>query len=400
MKKIRVAFFAEILIQDFDGASRTMFQILNRIPREEFEFKFFCGVPPDKDLGFEVIELPTFRIPFNNTYRAVFPHFSKKRMRRELAAFQPDIIHFASPSPLGKFAKTYGLKHNIPVTAIYHTHFISYIKYYLRKLPFLIPFFYKHAINITHDFYKDPNIVYTPTRQIIKELQGICKLEGSNLKLWQRGIEPELFNPSKKDKTYLRTIVKNDNPTILFVSRLVWEKNLQALIDLYDWYEKKNRSINFVVAGDGVARKEAEQKMPKAHFLGMISHEELAKLYASADVYFFPSDTESFGNVVIEAMASGIPCVVADGGGPKSFVRNGETGFLCPPNDVEAYWEKIQLLLKDDSLREKIIVNALEFTNALSWKNLVNAYFEDLKKLARPTTTVSNSTEKLNSLQG
>ncbi|MEM6965517.1 MAG: glycosyltransferase family 1 protein [Bacteroidota bacterium] len=382
MKKIRVAFFAEILIQDFDGASRTMFQILDRIPKEEFEFIFFCGVPPDKTLGFEVVQLPTFRIPFNSTYRAVFPHFSKRRMRKKLEEFQPDVIHFASPSPLGKFAKEYGLKNNIPVIAIYHTHFITYIKYYLRKVPFLTPFFYRKAIGVTKDIYHDPDLVYAPTQQIIHELKTICGLEGKNLKLWQRGINPNLFSPDKKDNAFLKKITKNDLPTILFVSRLVWEKNLQTLIDLYELSEKENAKVNFVVAGDGVARKEAERKMPKVHFLGMIDHERLAKLYASADIYFFPSDTETFGNVVIEAMASGIPVVVADGGGPKSFVQNGINGFLCPTKEVRAYWEKIQLLLNDEVLRAKIINNALTFTRTLSWEHLVSIYFQDIKKLA------------------
>lgn len=399
MKKIRVAFFAEILIQDFDGASRTMFQILNRIPKEEFEFMFFCGVPPDKDLGFEVVKLPTFRIPFNSTYKAVFPHFSKKRMRKKLEEFQPDIIHFASPSPLGKFAKEYGLKNNIPVVAIYHTHFITYIKYYLRKIPFLTPFFFKKAVGITKDIYHNPDLVYAPTEQIIHELKTICGLEGENLKLWQRGINPDLFSPNKKDKRFLKDIVKNDFPTILFVSRLVWEKNLQTLIDLYKLCEKENAQVNFVVAGDGVARKEAEQRMPKAHFLGMIDHEKLSKLYASADVYFFPSDTETFGNVVIEAMASGIPVVVANGGGPKSFVKDGVNGFLCSTKDVNAYWKKIQLLFDDKSLRESIISNALEFTQSLSWESLVNTYFQDLKILSQRNSPTEVQSESIQNIQ-
>jgi len=382
MRKVRVAFFAEILIEDFDGASRTMFQILNRIPRAEFEFLFFCAVPSERDLGFEMIKLPSVRIPMNKTYRMTVPLFSKKKIRRKLEAFQPDVIHFASPSPLCKVALNYGKKNNIPVVAIYHTHFISYMKYYFRKLPFLISFFYKYSIGVTRNFYKDPVHVYTPSKQIIHELKTICDLEGSNLKLWMRGMDRKLFNPSKRDDMMMKKITGNDLPTILFVSRLVWEKNLQALIDLYELAESQHAKVNFVVAGDGVARKELEQRIPNAHFLGMIDHEKLAKVYASSDVYFFPSDTESFGNVVIEAMASGVPVVVADGGGPKGFVENGVNGFLCPTDDINAYWEKIQLLLNDKELRQKISNNAFTFTKSLRWENLVNVYFEDLKKLS------------------
>lgn len=385
MSRIKVAFFAEILIEDFDGASRTMYQLLNRIPHEEFEFVFFCGVPPDKELGCEVVQFPTFRIPYNNTYQVVFPYFSTGRVKKKLKDFQPDVIHIASPSPLGNFARKYAKKQNIPLIAIYHTHFIPYIKYYFRGLPALIPFFEKKAIQITRTFYKSPDLVYAPSQLVIDELKDMCQLEGHNLKLWQRGIDQNLFSPQKKDKTFIRNIVKNDRPTILFVSRLVWEKNLQTLINLYDLCEREQVQVNFVVAGDGVARKDAEKQMPNAFFLGMINHEELATVYASSDVYFFPSDTESFGNVVIEAMASGIPCVVANGGGPKSLIKDGENGFLCPPNDVEYYWEKIQLLLNNQERRTNMIAKGLDFVATLSWENLAATYFEDLKKLAKRT---------------
>lgn len=381
LSKIKVAFFAEILIEDFDGASRTMYQLLHRIPRDEFEFMFFCGVPPDQELGFEVVQLPTVRIPFNKTYKAVIPHFSKGRMRRKLAEFQPDVIHIASPSPLGNFAADYANEKNIPILSIYHTHFITYMKYYFRKLPLLTPFFYKKSIKLTRDFYQKIDLVYTPSGQVIDELKNICKLKGDNLKLWQRGIDKTLFNPNKRDEAYLYNITKNNKPTILFASRLVWEKNLQQLINLYDLCQERGMSVNFVVAGDGVARTAAEAQMPEAHFLGMIAHQELAKLYATADVYFFPSDTESFGNVIIEAMASGLPCVAADGGGPKSLIKDGENGYLCPPNDVEYYLAKIEKLLSDEVLRTKIIAGGLAFTDTLSWKNLAQTYFDDLRTL-------------------
>lgn len=392
MSKIKVAFFAEILIADFDGASRTMYQLLDRIPREEFEFMFFCGVTPDKELGYEVIELPTFTLPFNTRYKIVFPYFSKGKMRKKLTEFQPDVIHIASPSSMGFFALEYGKKHHIPIISIYHTHFIAYMKYYFKAIPFAIPFFYKKSSQITHNFYSRADLVYTPAQHIIDELQSICKLDGKNLKLWQRGMDSNLFNPQKQDKAYMRQLVGNKLPTILFASRVVWEKNLKMLIALYKHFKEEGIAANFVVAGDGIARAEAERQMPDAFFLGMLKHEELAKVYASSDIYFFPSDTESFGNVVIEAMASGVPCVVANGGGPKSLIKDGVNGYLCPPNDVAYYTKKIQLLLNDEVLRQKIIAGGLEFIASLSWENLATTYFNDLKRLAKvPVADTPNS---------
>lgn len=365
-----------------------MYQILNRIPRDEFEFKFFCAVPPDKEMNFEVIELPKVTIPYNTTYKMAMPFMAKKKLTQKLDDFKPDIIHFASPSLLGSFANKYGIANNIPVVSIYHTHFISYVKYYFDFAKFTIPYFQKKTKEITKRFYKDPKVVYVPTTEIIKDLKEQCSLDGHNLKLWQRGINDELFNPNKKDKAHLRSITGNDKPNILFASRLVWEKNLQALIDLYDKCEAENTDVNFIVAGDGVVKKELERKMPKAFFLGMLRHEELAKVYASSDIFFFPSVTETYGNVVIEAMASGLPCVVANGGGPKSIINHGVTGMICEPDNINEFWETIQMLLEDKELYHKIAHKGLEYTDSLSWDRLVSIYYEDLKRLAQKEDVV------------
>ena len=141
MKRIKVAFFAENLIDDFDGASRTVFQILNRIPEDEFEFMYFTAVPPQngKEVKGEIFQFRSVPIPSNETYRMGLPYLSKKAMWAALDAFQPDVIHFTSPSPCATYAKKYGKEKGVPVIAIYHTHFITYVKYYFRKMKWLTP---------------------------------------------------------------------------------------------------------------------------------------------------------------------------------------------------------------------------------------------------------------------
>lgn len=385
MKRIKVAFFAENLIDDFDGASRTVFQILNRIPKDEFEFMYFTAVPPKngKNVNGKIFQFPSVSIPSNETYKVGLPYFSKRAMWSALDDFEPDIIHFTSPSPSATYAKKYGKEKGIPVIAIYHTHFISYVKYYFRKMKWLTPFCERKAANITHSYYNDLDKVYVPTAEIICELKKMVHLKGDNLKLWQRGLDNQLFNPNKKDTAFIQQITGNTNPNILFVSRLVWEKNLDTLIKLYQYYQMKGDAVNFIIAGDGIAKEELERKMPKAHFLSMVDHDELSRLYASADVFFFPSDTETYGNVVVEAMASGLPCVVANGGGPKSYIKHGETGFLCETNNLEEYYKKIHNLLNNNELRSKISYNSVEFTKQLSWENLVEIYFSELREMVR-----------------
>jgi glycosyltransferase involved in cell wall biosynthesis len=379
-RKIKVAFFADILVKDFDGASRTMFQLIERIPSDEFEFMFFCGLPPEHDIGHPVMKIPTISIPFNSTYKLAIPMFSWFSMRKRLKGFKPDVIHIASPSPLGDFAFQFKRRRNIPVITIYHTHFLSYIAYYLRTIPFLI----KPAKNTVAYgqklFYDQSDLMYIPTQQMVKELDEFG-FDTKKMKIWQRGINHTLFNPSKKDLSVIKSITGNDKPNIIFASRLVWEKNISTLIKVYRESRKNGDKYNFIIAGDGVAKETMEEKMPDAYMLGKIDHEKLAILYASADIFLFPSISETYGNVVVEAMASGCPCVIAKGGGSQSLVRHGETGFLCEPENATSYLERIEEILESSVLRNKFIANGLAYTKNLDWDVLANIYFNDIKKL-------------------
>src|SRR5690606_20239374 len=121
MNRIKVAFFAEILIEDFDGASRTMFQLIKRIDKEKFEFLFICGVGPDELEGFECLKIPVINLPINAGYTMALPGMVKKEMKKRLKSFKPDVIHIATPSLLGSFSLKYAGKHNLPVITIYHT---------------------------------------------------------------------------------------------------------------------------------------------------------------------------------------------------------------------------------------------------------------------------------------
>ena len=223
--------------------------------------------------------------------------------------------------------------------------------------------------------------MYIPTQQMVDELDGFG-FDTGKMKIWQRGINHSLFNPEKKDISEIQSITKNDKPNIIFASRLVWEKNLGTLIKVYRLCKENGNRYNFIIAGDGVAKDALKEKMPEAFMLGKINHERLAKLYASADVFLFPSVSETYGNVVVEAMASGCPCVIARGGGSQSLVNHGETGFLCDPKNPNDYFERIEEIMNSESLRAKFITNGLEYTKSLDWDILAKTYFEDIKRLS------------------
>ena len=379
---IKVAFFAEILIPDFDGASRTMFQLIQRIPAEQFEFLFICGVGPDELYGFECLRLPVVTLPKNTTYKMAVPQLAKRRLKARLEAFAPDVVHIATPSLLGKYALEYAGRHQLPVLSIYHTHFISYIEYYFKSLPFLIPFVQSKVAANQKNFYNRCDLVYVPAEGIMAEMNAIG-IETSRMKIWKRGMDTNLFSPQKRNPALVQRLTGNDLPTVLFASRLVWEKNLETLIRVYERCRALHLPCNFLVAGDGVARKACESRMPGAVFLGTVDHETLSELYASADIFLFPSISESYGNVVLEAMASGLPCVLADGGGSRDFVEQGVNGFKCSPNDEVEYVEKIELLLKDKTLRHQLSEAGRRYSLAFNWDHLAGVYFEDLRILSK-----------------
>ncbi len=380
MRKIKVAFFADVLVRNYDGCLRTVFHIIDRIPRDKFEIHFFCGMEPHKDFPYPVHIIPTLTLPMNKSYKMALPFLAKAKTDRILDSIQPDILHITSPSPLGNYAINYGKKRDIPVSTIYHTHFISYMDYYFRHMPALIPWARKTVAKLSKNVYEQCNKVFVPTNEMIDELsnEGI---RTDNMLLWPRGINKQVFNPLKSDKAQLKAYTGNDNFNILFASRLVWEKNLKTLINIYKQIEKEKLPYNMIIAGDGVAANELKNKMPKAYFKGNMPQEELAVLYASADAFVFPSISETYGNVVIEAMACGLPCVIANGGGSKSFIDHGNNGFLCEPNKASDYIKFITMINDDLELLQKVRLNAFKFVRNLDWDSLVENYFDELKEL-------------------
>ncbi len=382
MKKIKVAFFAEILFDDFDGASRTMYQLINRIDKKHFKFLFIYGAGPDEVRGFECMKVPTIHLPINTNYTMALPSLAKKELKKRLKDFDPDVIHIATPSLLGAYAIKYANKREIPVISIYHTHFISYIDYYFKYAPFLVGKVKQAIAGSQKAFYNNCEKIYVPAESIRTQLETIG-VEAARMKIWKRGIDTKLFSPLKADAKLLYKLTGNQYPTIVFASRLVWEKNLETLFRIYDCVNASGIKVNFLIAGDGIALKACKVKMKNAVFTGMVDHETLAILYASSSIFLFSSVSETYGNVVLEAMSSGLPCIIADGGGSADFIEQGVNGFKCSPFDEKEYTQRILELLENESLSNQFCNKGLEFSLAMSWDQLAATYFEDLRTLAQ-----------------
>jgi glycosyltransferase involved in cell wall biosynthesis len=379
MPRIKVAFFADMLVENFDGAARTIFQIIHRIDTSKYEYFFMCGNPPKGNFPFKYYVVPSFEIPKNEDYKIAIPALSFFEMNNAMLIFKPDVIHISSPSFLGRYAIDYALSHDIPAITIYHTHFISYIDYYFKDVRLLIDTVKAFVISRNRSLYNHCDIMLIPSNTLMEELAQY-EFEVHKMRLWRRGMNTTLFSPDKKDQSILKDL-PSDKPVVLFVSRLVWEKNLQTLIDIYVINEKNGRPFELVIAGDGVAHDELVEKMPQATFLGNLSHDKLSVWYSSADVFLFTSDTETYGNVVIEAMASGLPVVVADAGGPKDLVDHNINGLKCNAHDAQDFYEAINTLINDKEKAAVIRETALNFARSLNWDVLVSEYFTMIDEL-------------------
>lgn len=363
----KIAIFADVLEENFDGVSITLHKILEAIPLDQFEVLVITSHPP--------IHLNTFRhkihicpylnVPAQKGYRLGLPY--NKKLRKALDEFSPDLIHFTSPSLFGRFAIKYARKHDLPIMNIYHTHYPVYLKYYVGRLgDFLIGGIAKYLFAW---YYRNSDLTLVPTRTVKKDLIKLG-ISSHKLKIWGRSLKVENFNPEYRDDSLFDLVIPKENKKVLFVSRLIKEKEMKTLVKVYKKLRKADQAITMVITGDGPKRDWLEGKMPKAIFTGKKTGKDLSKIYASCDLFFFPSESETFGNVVIEAMASGLPVVAANAGGPSELIKNNKSGFLVEPRKAKKFSKKIIEVLSDEKLNRQMSESALSFIQSRTIESL------------------------------
>lgn len=373
MNKLRIVLVTGNYNHVPDGVSLTLNRLVRYLEANGHEVLVIAPTidnPPIKHAG-TLIPIPSFAMPGRNEYRIGLGITDK--VKTEISLFNPDLVHIATPDFTGFQTLMYASARNYPVVSSYHTHFSSYLEYY--KLSFLesalwayLRFFYGNCVHI-----------YVPSESMVAGLSKHGIQDG--LRIWARGIETEVFNPSKRDESWrLEHGIKEDDVVISFVSRLVWEKEMRTLRSVFNELHKRNPKIKTVIVGEGPAGDELRATMPNTFFAGYQKGENLARIYASSDVFMFPSITETFGNVTLEAQASGVPVVVANAQGNRSLVEHGYNGFLVTPKDVAEFTERIMLLSRDSELRKQMGKNAIEFASRFTWDQIFSQLVSNYKE--------------------
>ncbi|MEL6615511.1 MAG: glycosyltransferase family 1 protein, partial [Bacteroidota bacterium] len=293
--------------------------------------------------------------------------------------WNPDLVHIATPDRLGFAALSWAEDEGLPVVSSYHTHFPSYLDYYYAGI--LEPLIWR----LGRKFYNRVREIFVPTPSMAEVLRenGIT----APIELWPRGVETDRFTPEARSVLWREQHgFTEDDVVVTFVSRLVKEKSLDVYADTVLRLQSEGLPVRGLVVGSGPEREATEARLPKAVFTGHLGGGDIAAAYASSDVFLFPSETETFGNVTLEAMASGLPAVCADAVGSRSLVVHGQTGMLCPPRDVAAFADATARLVRDPTLRQQMGVAARERALTYDWDailgRLVDRYYAALEPLA------------------
>ena len=364
---------SETFYPEINGVSMTLHRLLLGLQKKGFETTIIrprqkneqANHFPYKEhlvAGIPIPYYPELRFGITTT------NHLKKIWRTEC----PTLVHIATEGPLGLCALRAARSLEIPVISSFHTNFHQYGKYY--KLSFLI----KGAFAYLRYFHNRTRATYAPSDDLIENLKAAGF---KNLRKMERGVDAQLFNPCKRS-TDLRLSwgANKETPVFTYVGRIASEKNIPFALKCFQEAKKKLPEAIMVVVGDGPLRKELEKKYPEVIFCGLQKGEALAQHYASSDVFIFPSITETFGNVVTEAMASGLIVAAYDYAAGKLLIEDGINGTVASFDNKEHYLANLIQLISKRAMWPAMREKSRARIEDISWESITNNYIANLKK--------------------
>ncbi|GMM93235.1 glycosyltransferase family 4 protein [Qipengyuania sp. MTN3-11] len=343
---LRIALFSGNYNYTRDGANQALNRLAGYLLSQGAALRVYAPVVAEPDFAptGDLVDIPNTRMPVPGRGEYRLPLGLNAAARRDLERFAPNMVHLSSPDPTGHAAQKWARDRGIPVLASVHTKFETYPRYY--GLGFTEPL----VEWMLRRFYNRCDALVAPSESQIAEL----KAQGmhDNITLWTRGVDRDIFHPCKRDLAWRRALgIGDEEAAIAFLGRLVMEKGLDSFAETIVALRRREVPHRVLVIGDGPAREWFERALPGGVFAGFQTGPDLGRALASADIFFNPSVTETFGNVTLEAMASGLPVVAAGATGSASLVDDGETGTLVREGTPESFAAALAPYCNDPDLR-------------------------------------------------
>ncbi len=365
---LRIALFSEVYWPMVSGVGVTLLRLTDALRARGHEVRVYTAtypLPPGERERPEVHRSPSIPFFLYPDVQWAFPRL--RDVVDDLARFAPDVVHVATEFSLGVVGVKAARQLGVPVVASAHTDYDQYAARYG------VPWALRAGWHYLRWFYSQAHRVLCPSRVYEEHLHshGV-----THTGIWTRGVDPQVFAPRFRSAAYRERFgaVRGDL-LVTYIGRLAREKNLDLLLEAWDMVAPERGSAQLVLVGRGPLEEEIRRReIPGVHVPGLLHGRELAEAYASADLFAFPSVTETFGNSLLEAMGSGLPPLVAAAGGVLEFAEHGENAWLVEPDSAAAIAEGLVRLLNDEALRRRLARGALSAARERDW----NAVYERL----------------------
>jgi len=365
---LRLALFTDSFVPQLNGVALLLGRLVEAVRARGAHVRVYTTSDPGGAEDIDVRRWPSVAFWAYPEHRLALP--TQPRVRRELRAWQPTLVHAASPFGMGLAARAAARALGVPFVTSYHTNWSEYSRFYqmgaLRGT----------AWRYLRWFHNGGARTYCPTHAVERELaaRGF-----RHMALWSRGVDSTRFNPSFRSAALRASLgVANDTVLAIYVGRLGAEKGVGvALEGMHEVMRAAPGRVQCAIAGDGPYAEEARRVAPPGTiFMGRLTGDALSEFYASGDLFMFPSTTDTFGNVLLEAMASGLPVVGADVGPTRELLAE-HTGVTFAPVDAGAFARRVLELVADPGRRAALGRNALRFARQCTWDRVWDALVDD-----------------------
>lgn len=377
---MKIALFSDTFSPQINGVTNTLGKLVKYFEEKNIEYKVFVPQYDEEDIDSHTERFYSFKFFLYPECRLALPNIF--RVSQVISEFQPDIIHIMTEFNMGITGLHYGKKYNIPTISNYTTNFPQYTDYYKLE-------FFKQPIwDYMRWFHNQNNITLCPSN----EAQKLLNKNGiNNTDIFSRGIDSQKYNPDYRND-HLRKMLGIENKTaFLYVGRVSIEKDLDILSESYKAIkEKYKNNVALIITGEGPYLEKCKELFPEdTIYTGFKKGRELAEIYASSDIFVCPSSTETFGNVVLEAMTSGLAVIGADAGGIKEIIDHKHNGLKFKARDANELIDCMAELIDHTPLREYLKMNGRKFGINRSWDKIMDGLLNIYNEVLSERSTIS-----------